>query len=120
MRSLLVLRAPSNGTGWQGQHAFNGADEHALRDCLDQLVAFTTPAPVERWDSRKHGRVIEAECRWTAAMLLYADEPYVLDRTVEPVSAEAAWTADGARRLAELLPERLDSLRTDIRARFGP
>jgi hypothetical protein len=63
--------------------------------------------------------VIDADDRWKAAMLLYPDEPSERGRiSFETLRAEAAWTAAGALRLAEILPDRLDELRGDIMARF--
>jgi hypothetical protein len=56
---------------------------------------------------------------WLAAMLLWPDEPSERGRmTFDPIQADEAWTAEGALRLAELLPERLDDLRAAIVARF--
>jgi hypothetical protein len=52
-------------------------------------------------------------------MLLWPDEPSTRHAiSSDPVQAEEAWTADGARRLAVILPERLDDLREAIRVRF--
>jgi hypothetical protein len=120
VRSKLVLRSPSNGTGWADTRTFSAADDRALRDCLAQLSDFITDPPAERWDKRRHRRVIDADDRWKAAMLLYPDEPSERGKSsFEPQRPEAAWTAVGALRLAELLPDRLDELRADIIARFG-
>jgi len=115
MRSRLTLRSPSNGTGWQDLWAFSGADERALRDCLDQLDAFAIAPPVERWDPARHRTVIDAKDRWAAAVLLHPGHDR---RDLSPDPAEAAWTADGARHLAELLPESLNDLREAILQRF--
>jgi hypothetical protein len=88
---------------------------------LGRIAAHLTPAPVERWDSEQHRRVIEADDRWLASMLLFADEVY--DKQFDPVEpviqAEAAWTVEGARQLAELLPDELGELRASIEQRFG-
>jgi hypothetical protein len=120
VRSQLVLRSPQDGTGWSDSWAFSGRDESALRDCLTSLVAHLTPAPVERWDPQRHGRVVEAEDRWLAAMLLFADEEYKRrSYPTPPVQAEAAWTVAGARELAALLPDELEELRLAIEQRFG-
>jgi hypothetical protein len=87
---------------------------------LTLLVAHLTPAPVERWDPKRHGRVVEAEDRWLAAMLLFTDEEYKRrSYPTPPVRAEAAWTVDGARKPATLLPDELDELRLAIEQRFG-
>jgi hypothetical protein len=50
-------------------------------------------------------------------MLLHPDEAA---GGLLPPPAEAAWTAEGALHLAEVLPEALDDLRSAIRARFQP
>lgn len=119
MRSRLELRSPSNGTGWGDSWTFSGPDDRALRDCLDRLDEFVTPAPAERYDLRR-GRVIDAPHRWTAAMLLYTVDPSDLGSlSPETFWADAAWTAEGAIQLAEILPERLADLRVDIIHRFG-
>jgi hypothetical protein len=53
-------------------------------------------------------------------MLLWPDEPWQRGRiSSAPVRADAAWTPDGALRLAEILPERLEDLRAAIGTRFG-
>jgi hypothetical protein len=78
------------------------------------LDAFRIDPPRESWDL-KRGHVIEGD-RWVAAMLLRPDDARA---GMLPPPAEAAWTADGTRRLAELLPQAFDDLRAAIRARFG-
>ena len=119
MRCRLELRTPNDGTGWSERWSFSGADGRALLACLDALGDDATDPPVERW-TLKGGRVIEAGDRWRAAMLLWPDEPSERTQvTEEPVRADAAWTRDGALRLAAMLPERLDDLRDAIVARFG-
>jgi hypothetical protein len=119
MRSELVLRTPSHGTGWEESWAFSGRDERLLRESLAQLDQYSTPAPLERWDNSK--RVIDPDDRWLAAMLLYPEDVRgANDRFANPqYRAEHAWTAAGARRLAELLPDDLVELRTSIERRFG-
>jgi hypothetical protein len=120
MGSQLVLRSPSDGTGWEDSWAFSGRDESALRDRLGQLDEYLTQAPSERWAPDRASPVIEADDRWLAAMLLFADDVYSERFGVSAViRAEAAWTAEGARRLAELLPEALGDLRAGIQQRFG-
>jgi hypothetical protein len=119
MRCRLELRSPSNGTGWAESWNFSGADGRTLRGCLDALGDYVTDAPVER-HTYKDGHVIEAQDRWRAAMLLWPDEPSQRQRiTSDPVQADVAWTREGAMRLAEVLPGRLDDLRAAILARFG-
>lgn len=119
MRCLLELRSPNNGTGTGETWEFSGVDGRALQECLGELDDFTTDAPVER-HTLKEGHVVEAEDRWRAAMLLWPDETLQRGRiSFDPVRADGAWTPDGARRLAEILPERLDDLRSAIVARFG-
>lgn len=121
MRSHLILRSPNQGTGWSDDWVFSGRDESALRDCLEQLDAYLTPAPRERWDPRKHGRVIEADDRWLAAMLLFSDDVYDNRHRAAAtvIQAESAWTATGAQHLADLLPDELSDLRVGIEQRFG-
>jgi hypothetical protein len=115
MRSLLVLRSPSHGTGWQDQWAFSGKDERVLRDHLTELVMFEVGVPQESW-SLKQGHRFEGD-RWAAAMLLCPDEDSEGRLLLAP--AEAAWSAAGALRLADSLPDRFDDLRAAIHARFG-
>ena len=117
MRSQLVLRSPNHGTGWEDSWAFSGRDESLLRQCLGRLDAHLTPAPLERWNQQ---RVIEADDRWLAAMLLFADEVYAQRHYASTIEAEAAWTVDGARRLAAMLPDELGDLRASIEERFRP
>jgi hypothetical protein len=118
MRSLLILRSPSDGTGWQDRFALSGRDERIVRDALSQLGEFRVDPPIERWDPAR-GHVIQADDRWLAAMLLHPDEPTRQSYGLLPPPAEAAWTAAGALRLAELLPEAFDDVRTAIAQRFG-
>lgn len=122
MRSHLVLRSPNQGTGWSDSWAFSGRDESTLRDHLQRLDAYLTQAPIERWEPKKHTRIIDAEDRWLAARLLYPEDQYSRSGYPEPaiIQAEAAWTATGARHLAEVLPDELEDLRTGISERFGP
>src|SRR3954453_581343 len=113
MRCLLELRSQTQnrGIGWGESWEFSGADGRALRACLDDLGDYVTDAPTERW-TYKEGHLIDAEDRWRAAMLLWPDEPFQRGQiTSDPVQADAAWTRDGALRLAEILPERLNDLR---------
>jgi hypothetical protein len=99
---------------------FSGAEGRLLRDCLDQIDGFLTEPPLEVWDRHALRHVIEDQDRWRAAMLLWPDEPSERGRvSVAAVRADAAWTAAGALRLAEILPERLDDVRADILARFS-
>ena len=119
--SRLELRSPSGGTGTGEHWSFGGADDRLLRDCLDELAEFVTDAPLEEWDNRVRRHVVVAEDRWRAAMLLWPDEPFERgQQSFNPIRAKAAWTCDGALRLAELLPERLGDLRVAILARFAP
>jgi hypothetical protein len=119
VRCLLELRSPNNRTGTGETWAFSCVDGRALQDCLGHLDDFMTDAPLERY-TLKEGHVVEAEDRWSAAMLLWPDEPSQRGRiSSDPVRADAAWTSDGALQLAEILPERLDDLRSAIIARFG-
>jgi hypothetical protein len=115
MHSQLVLRSPNGGVGWADNWAFTGRDERLLRDLLDQLDAYVTPAPVETPDG------IEPEHRWTAAMLLFDEETYRArwDGPRKTWQAERAWTSAGALRLAELLPDGLSDVRSAIEDRFA-
>ena len=120
MRSQLVLRSPNKGSGWEDNWAFSGRDESVLQDHLGQLDAYVTSAPVEPWDSKQHQRVIEADDRWLAAMLLFTDDVYSKRfSSLTVIQAQTAWTAEGARHLAELLPDELSDLRDGIERRFG-
>jgi hypothetical protein len=121
MRSHLVLRSPNQGTGCSDSWAFSGRDESALRDYLGHLDAYLTPTPHELWDAKKHGRVIEADDRWLAAMLLFSGDVYDTMHRATPavVQAESAWTAAGARHLADILPAELGDLQVGISERFG-
>ena len=116
-----MFRSPQRGAGWEDSWALSGRDESVLRGCLGRIEANLTPAPLERWDSKQLQRVIEADDRWLAAMLLFADEVY--DKRFDPVEsviqAEAAWTVEGARQLAQMLPDELGDLRASIEQRFG-
>jgi hypothetical protein len=119
VRCRLELRSPSNGTGWSETWTFSGSDERLLRDCLCELDEFTTEPPLEVWDSHAFRRVIRTGDRWRAAMLLWPDEPRARTAVAFDDQADAAWTAYGALRLADVLPERLNDLRNALRARFS-
>jgi hypothetical protein len=122
MQSALELRSPSDGTGWAETWTFSGRDEQILRDCLLALDPHATPAPEEPWDGQRHAYSVVGDERWQAAMLLFAIDPaWEAHGWSLPTArqAEAAWTADGARRLADMLPDALGDLRTAIRQRFG-
>jgi hypothetical protein len=109
MQSFLTLNRPWRGTGNRSNWRFSGADERALRDCLDRLGGFTTNA---------------VDDRWTAAIVYGpVDGPATVSRRgrkldVSPGTPEQAWTLDGALALAELLPERLADLRADLLESF--
>jgi hypothetical protein len=113
IRSQLVLRSRRDGTGTEDWWTFSGRNESVLRDHLAQIDAHSTPPPVEQWD-RKHGPTIEAKDRWQAAVLLFADGVYSQRLYGSDIQAEAAWTAAGARQLAQILPEELWDLRQNI------
>jgi hypothetical protein len=118
VRSVLVLRSPSDGTGWQEEWRFSGRDGTLLRECLAHLDEFRTEPPVERWD-RRRGHIIEGD-RWTAAMLLHRDDPSPDNYGLLPPPAEATWTGRGAIELAARLPEQFADLRSVILLRFAP
>lgn len=111
MRSILEIRSPSNGTGWADSWTFSGADDRALRDCLEGLEAYATEPPLGR----------RAPDRWRAAMLFSDHERSVsLGIGAAPREHLRAWTADGALQLAAVLPDRLGDLRDAIIERFAP
>jgi hypothetical protein len=117
---MLELRSPANGAGLGDTWTLSGEDGRLLRDCLGQIDDFVTEPPLEVGDSHALRHVIEGQDRWRAAMLLWPDEPSARGRvSFDPVRADAAWTAAGALRLAEILPERLEDVRIDILARFS-
>jgi hypothetical protein len=97
VRSYLILNSPWQGTGNRSWWSFSGAEDRALRNCLDRLDSFATA---------------ELEDRWTAAIVFG-----FLDRG--PLKRERAWTIEGAMTLAELLPESLADLRDDVVGRFA-
>ena len=72
---------------------------------------------MEQWDERERRKVIVADDRWKAALLVYPASDPGWTMTVS-IQAEQAWTVDGALRLAELLPDRFGDLRQSIRQRF--
>jgi hypothetical protein len=117
MRSRLALRSPNQGYGWGEPWTFTGRDERILRDCLAALDEFATHAPGEHWDWKTQRNVIHAGDRSLAVMLLYPVE--AKEDIHSPVQPEAAWTADGALRLADLLPDAFDDLRQAILRRFA-
>ena len=58
--------------------------------------------------------------RWRAAMVFSDDDKALLmGLNAAPYAEVRAWTADGALRLAEVLPERLGDLRDAIIERFA-
>jgi hypothetical protein len=87
------------------------------------LNAHTTPAPEERRDGHSDAYSVVGDDRWLAATLLFSIDPaweaHRWSLPPESRRAEAAWTADGARALAEMLPDALADLRIAIRQRFG-
>jgi hypothetical protein len=121
MRCTLELRSPANGTGTGERWAFSGRDGRLLRAALDGVGAFAVEAPVETYDDRRHRHVVPGDVdRWHAAMLLWPDEPSTRQRyDPDARQADAAWSADGALALADLLPERLGDLAQALRERFG-
>jgi hypothetical protein len=105
MQSFLRLNQPWQGTGNASTWRFSGADERALRDCLDQLDRFTAERVGDRW----------------TAVIVYgpADQRGRVSRRgrkldVSPGTPERAWTIDGALALADLLPESLADLRAEL------
>ncbi|RKQ90207.1 hypothetical protein C8N24_0006 [Solirubrobacter pauli] len=105
---MLEIRSPSNGTGWADHWTFSGADDRLLRACLEELAEYVTEPPVTKAD------------RWRAAMLFTDDENALrLGLGAAPSSDIRAWTSDGALQLAEILPERLSSVRDAIIQRFA-
>ena len=129
MRSTLVIRDEPTKATYYPKWAFSGNDEARLRDLLGMLDAYRTQVPVERYlyrgGSKLPGsnseRVIEPAGACSAAMLLFDQD--VADRWVygspTVIQAEAAWTAEGARHLAALLPDELSDLRAAIEKELG-
>ena len=118
MRSRFRFRSQSIGAHWSEPWSFSGADERALRDCLDQVGDFLTAAPAEHHELSEGPRRDRRD--GSLAMVLYAVEAEALRRHwSDPFRADAAWTAEGAIKLAEILPERLDDLRRDILKHFA-
>lgn len=118
----MELRSPANGTGTGESWAFSGRDGRLLREALDGVEAFAVEPPVEVYDRVRYRHVVpDGEDRWRAAMLLWPDEPATRhsSRGFGQRQADAAWSAEGALALAELLPERLEDLARALRARFG-
>jgi hypothetical protein len=113
------LRSPSDGTGWEESWALSGHADSMLRGYLAKLDRYLTPAPLERWEQTK--LVIDTNDRWMAARLLFPEDVRGANlRFAHPqFRAEQAWTAAGARGLAQLLPDELADLRTSIARRFG-
>jgi hypothetical protein len=116
----LELRSPASGTGTGEHWAFSGRDGRLLVEALDGVEAYAVEAPLEIYDFRTHRRVVQDDDRWRAAMLLWPDEPATRHQSnFDPRRADAAWSADGALALADLLPERLADLAEALRKRFG-
>lgn len=105
MRSFLILNTPWQGTGNRSTWTFSGRDEKTLRDCLDNLRGCEAPDPNDRWTA-----AIAFGSAEQGPILVKRDRSY----DIEPGERERAWTIDGALALAELLPETLSDLRTDL------
>jgi hypothetical protein len=97
MQSFLILNRPWQGTGNASEWTFTGADEKALRGCLDQLSAFETR---------------DVEDRWRAAIAFGSGSAW-------RGTPERGWTIDGALALADALPVSLADLREDLIASFA-
>ena len=96
MRSFLILNTPWRGTGNRSEWTLSGADDRALRKCLDQLAGFVAA---------------DTDDRWTAALVFgFSGSPPNEDRR--------AWTLDGALALAAMLPDSLDDLRDELLESF--
>ena len=121
MSVVLRLRSPSSdadGSEDREDRTFAGDGERILRAGLAQLDEFATLPPSEEWDEETQRTVIVSEDRWTAAMLLYSASGEGGWTMYVAIEADAAWTVEGARRLAELLPD-LDDVASAIRRRFA-
>jgi hypothetical protein len=104
MHSYLLLNtlgAPATECSWW---SFSGAEDSALRDCLEQLDEFVVTNPSGRWSSPVVFGMVGAGRRFGTLP--------------EPITFENAWTAKGARRLADLLPDAFSDVREDILNRF--
>ena len=97
MRSFLILNTPWRGTGNRSPWTFSGADDGALRECLDQLAGWVA---------------LDPDDRWTAALVFGFSGSASHER-------QRAWTLDGALALAELLPDSLDDLRDELLESFA-
>jgi hypothetical protein len=106
VRSYLVLNMPWQGTGTQSIWQFSGADDAALRKCLDQLDAYHVPDPLDRWSA-----AIAYGFPETAPL-----QPPVYSTWPSP---HQGWAIAGALALAELLPERLEDLREALVETFS-
>src|SRR3954471_8847432 len=106
MRSYLLLNRPGEPATKCSWWSFSGAEERAMRNCLEQLDEFVITNHNGRWSSPLiFGRVGEGR--------IYGALP-------EPITFERAWTARGALKLSDLLPEGFSDVREDILRLFHP
>lgn len=105
MRSYLLLNTPGEPATSASFWSFSGADDWALRSCLERLDEYVVTNQNGRWQSpvvygiRGEGKK-------------YGDLP-------EPITFERAWNVEGARTLTGLLPERFVDVREELIKRFG-
>lgn len=104
MRSFLTINRPWQGTGNSSHWTFSGRDERDLADCLDRLAEFATE---------------NVDDRWTAAIVFGPEEALRARfrgyrKWLNSNIPERAWTIDGALALADLLPDTMADLRTDL------
>ena len=97
MQSYLVINSPWQSASNSSRWSFSGAEDRVLQSCLDQLDEFSAP---------------DVEDRWTATVVFG-----FLDHGADEI--RRAWTAEGAERLAELLPDELADVRGDIEQRLA-
>ena len=96
MRSKLVLRHPWKQppeTVWE----FSGREDQLIRDTIEALSQFSAYPGV-------------------AAVVLYEEEGGDPARPTWPIGA---WTRPGGLKLAELLPDELADLQTDLRQHYA-
>jgi hypothetical protein len=119
MRRVLEVRSQAKGTGTGDSWELSGKDERVVRDALIGLDGFAVEPPVEEYDRRRYRHVVKDDGRWRAALLWPDESRGQFYPDFEPRQAEAAWSADGALALAEVLPEQLADIAEALRARFG-
>jgi hypothetical protein len=88
-----------------------GDQEQVLRECLSKIEEYATEPPIEEVDEETGRRVVVSEAPPRAAVLLHAVSGEGGWTAYSKLQAHAAWTMEGAERLAALLPEGLSDVR---------